>query len=323
MNVLLLSHSNDFFTIDRVEMALKELGLQPFRIDSDLFPENIQLKVSMQGNVIDAQLVTPKGSISLNSVQAVWMRRLWAPTIDESIEEPFRSMCVKESQTVLRDVLDLLHDAFWFDDLDAIRIASNKTHQLRLASKYGINIPPTLLTNDPAEAISFYHKQDSIITKMNTQTAYGMGRSVLAMHTYRVEEEHLEDLDSLQHCPMIFQQEIKKKREYRVVYVSGKFFVGTIDTTQTSEGKTDWRKTTQGNAKWEHGSLPQGLKDKLTKFMNELNLQFGAIDLIEAPSNEFYFLEVNPIGEWGMLEKDLDLPISKAIATSIYENINA
>jgi hypothetical protein len=54
--------------------------------------------------------------------------------------------------------------------------------------------------------------------------------------------------------------------------------------------------------------------------MAGLGLVFGAADLICTPSGEHVFLEVNPGGEWGMLERDLDLPISEAIAAALLEN---
>jgi hypothetical protein len=36
--------------------------------------------------------------------------------------------------------------------------------------------------------------------------------------------------------------------------------------------------------------------------------------MIRGTDDKYYFLEVNPVGEWGMLEKFLHLPISEAIA---------
>ena len=32
---------------------------------------------------------------------------------------------------------------------------------------------------------------------------------------------------------------------------------------------------------------------------------------------QYYFLEVNPTGEWGMLQRDLDLPIAENIAETL------
>ena len=46
---------------------------------------------------------------------------------------------------------------------------------------------------------------------------------------------------------------------------------------------------------------------------------FGAFDLIQTPLEEYVFLELNPTGEWGMLERDLGYPISNAIAEALCE----
>ena len=41
--VLLITHSGDFFTIDRVAEALSKKGVQPFRLDTEKFPLEVQL----------------------------------------------------------------------------------------------------------------------------------------------------------------------------------------------------------------------------------------------------------------------------------------
>ena len=47
--------------------------------------------------------------------------------------------------------------------------------------------------------------------------------------------------------------------------------------------------------------------------MDELGLTFGGIDLALC-GDEFYFIEVNPTGEWGWLVKTAGHEIHKAIA---------
>ena len=47
--------------------------------------------------------------------------------------------------------------------------------------------------------------------------------------------------------------------------------------------------------------------------MQSLRLTFGAIDLIETPSGEYVFLEVNPNGQWLWIDDLLQLGISDAI----------
>lgn len=56
---------------------------------------------------------------------------------------------------------------------------------------------------------------------------------------------------------------------------------------------------------------------RIDGFMKEMGLGFGALDVIRTPQGEYVFLEVNLVGEWGMLERDLDFPIADAIAEEL------
>ncbi len=46
--------------------------------------------------------------------------------------------------------------------------------------------------------------------------------------------------------------------------------------------------------------------------MSELGLSFGAIDLIES-NNGYYFIEVNPTGEWAWLVENAGLKIYEGV----------
>ena len=50
------------------------------------------------------------------------------------------------------------------------------------------------------------------------------------------------------------------------------------------------------------------------RLMKALKINFGAIDMILTPEGEYVFLEVNPNGQWGWIEKLTGMPISQAIA---------
>lgn len=324
MNVLLLTHSGDFFTIDRVQKALKDIGMHPIRVNTDLFPQEVKINFQLTQGSLQVLLDNGVEVIDLDTVEGVWMRRIWTPKIDEAIGEDFHKIAVGESATILRNTLDFLKKAVWVDPLDKINIARNKLYQLKTALQYGLTIPETLVTNSAKAATDFYNQYQNIITKMAKQTAYSMKRTAMSMHTYKVEPEHVEDFDGLQYCPMIFQTEIPKECELRVVYVAGEFYVGAIDTSDSELGKTDWRQAAvDSQYPWENYQLPDDLKQKITGFMNHLDLEFGALDIIKTPANGYVFLEVNPTGEWGMLERDLDLPISQAIANTLYQKIKS
>jgi glutathione synthase/RimK-type ligase-like ATP-grasp enzyme len=142
------------------------------------------------------------------------------------------------------------------------------------------------------------------------------------VYTNRVREEDLAQVEALRHSPMVFQELIPKAYELRVAYVAGAAFAGALDATGTSRGHTDWRRAAPDECRWQKAQLPTEVVTSLQALMSDLGLVFGAVDLICTPAGEHVFLEVNPGGEWGMLERDLGLPISEAIAEALVEEKN-
>ena len=53
---------------------------------------------------------------------------------------------------------------------------------------------------------------------------------------------------------------------------------------------------------------------KLLKLMKKLGLNFGSIDMIKAKNGEYYFLEVNPVGQFGMVSHPCNFSIEKHLA---------
>ncbi len=316
--VLLLTHSADFYTVELVAESLKRRGARPFRLNTERFPASVKLSARL-GNDRAAHLITDAGArLSAEEVRAVWARRLWTPRMDEDLDERFREMCVRESVAAFEGFLDALRDARWVNDLQREREAENKQRQLRVAAAAGLRIPRTLVTNDPAAARQFYEEiEGRMVAKLLRPLTVGMDADTDFVYTSRVGAADLADAGTLRHSPMVFQELIPKARELRVAWVDGEAFTGALDAGGTSRGQTDWRLAAPEECRWETAELPAEVSRGLSSLMSELGLVFGAIDLICTPAGEHVFLEVNPAGEWGMLERDLNLPISDAIARAL------
>ena len=321
--VLLLTHSGDFYTIDLVSQALARRGVRPIRFNTDLFPSSIKLS-ARAGDERTAHLFTEAGEqISAAEVRAVWARKLWSPRMADDLDERYRLMCVEESIAALEGFLDALHDARWVNDLQRQRDAENKQRQLRLAARAGLRVPRTLVTNDPAAARQFFAETEGqTVAKLLRPITVSMDAVKPFVYTNRVREEDLAGAEALRHSPMVFQELIPKACELRVAYVAGETFAGALDVSGTSRGHTDWRRVAPEECRWQKAQLPTEVASGLHALMSELGLVFGAADLICTPSGEYVFLEVNPGGEWGMLERDLGLPISEAIAETLLEDKN-
>ncbi len=317
--VLLITHSGDFFTVDRVAEALLKRGAQPFRLDTDKFPLAVQLKAQLNNFGSHHRLeYGGDRSISAKQVSAVWMRRIWHPQISKELSPKFQAACARESLATLDGFWDSLREARWVDDLQRINVAENKLRQLRVASEVGLVIPQTLVTNDAKEAREFFYQvEGKMVTKLLTPLSVSMKGSSFFMYTSAVKEEDLLDAEKLHYCPMVFQEQIPKQRELRVVFIDGNLFVGALDASAYASSTLDWRRADAEACVWEPHELPDQLTHCLKAFMARFGLVFGAFDFIQTPSGEYVFLEVNPTGEWGMLERDLGLPISSAIADAL------
>jgi glutathione synthase/RimK-type ligase-like ATP-grasp enzyme len=307
--VLLLSHSQEPFCTERVAGALRERGVRALRIDTDEYPQSLPLRAELGPGRRGPLLLGDEPLV----VDAVWLWRLWPPRRGEQLTAPHREAAARESTTALRGLLDLLTDAPWIDAIDVVRAADNKTRQLRLAQAVGLVIPPTLISADPASVRRFHAEHaGQVVAKLQTSLGYAMtGGAGLA--TRMLTTADLEALDGLRHCPMVFQRYIPKFAELRIAWVDGRALTGAL---AGAECGVDWRH--HSTASWQHHALPGDIHARLAALMARLGLRQGAIDMIVTPGGEHVLLEVNPTGEWGMLERDLGLPISAALADALH-----
>jgi MvdC family ATP-grasp ribosomal peptide maturase len=318
--VLLLTHSGDYYTVDRVAEELSRRGARPLRVNTEEFPSALELTSALGPEGSEVVLRTAAGELRAEEVRAVWLRRLVPPRLDEELEPSYRDGCLRESQAALEGFLDGLTEAGcrFVNPLEADRAATNKLRQLRLARAMGLEVPRTLVTNDEARVRAFFEQvQGRMVAKMQTALTQSMQGGNPFVYTTAIGPEHLEELDGLRYSPMVFQERLDKARELRVAVVDGRCLVGAIDASRSVAGQVDWRRSRPDEVRWEPGELPADVAERLGRLMESLELVYGAVDFIVTPEGRHVFLEVNPGGEWGMLERELGLPIAAALADSL------
>ena len=322
--VLLVTRSDDFYTVEHVAEEVARRGATPVRVDTDRFPGQLMLTAALGSSeqpgwryVLD----TGAERVRAEDVIGVWQRRVGTPAFDDELDPAFREGCVRESAAALRGFLGGLAGRRFVNPPDADHAAGDKLRQLRLARELGLDVPPTLVTNDPAEARAFFHacaaRRADVVAKMLTPLSTSMHGGSPFVHTSAVTAEDLEDLDGLRYAPMVFQERVPKARELRVAMVAGRPYVGAIDASGSEHGQVDWRRSRPGEVGWTPGAVPADVAERLRRLLEALGLVYGAADLIVTPDGRHVFLEVNPGGEWGMLERDLALPIAAALAEAL------
>jgi MvdC family ATP-grasp ribosomal peptide maturase len=318
--VLLVTHSGDYFTVDRVAAALKRRGVRPFRFDTDRFPAQLKLAAKFAGAKTSHVLADGAHRVAATEVRAVWARRFWPPRLAPDLDPKFHAVCTGESMAAVEGFLDGLHSARWVNEPARDREAESKLLQLRIAAEVGLLVPRTLVTNDPRQMRSFFRElKGNMVAKLLRPVSISMDADSGFVHTSVVTKKDLDDTDLLRHSPMVFQERIAKACELRIAIVGDKLFVGAIDACNSSRGQVDWRLATPDEVRWERDQVPDHVAKALRSMMSKLGLVYGAIDLIRTPESEYVFLEVNPGGEWGMLERDLNYPISEAIAAALLD----
>jgi glutathione synthase/RimK-type ligase-like ATP-grasp enzyme len=110
--------------------------------------------------------------------------------------------------------------------------------------------------------------------------------------------------------PCIFQENIEKRKEYRVTVVGDEVFSASVDSQSNEMTQIDWRRK---KLKFRANILPKEIENLCIKLLMELGISFGALDLIETTKGDFYFLEINPNGQWAWIEIDTGLKISDSI----------
>jgi glutathione synthase/RimK-type ligase-like ATP-grasp enzyme len=229
------------------------------------------------------------------------------------VAETFRTIVYNENNEISRSFLLGLSKWPVLDSYEAVERAESKTLQLEYAVQLGLLIPSTQICNSLKQAKAFMQEKNKrYITKLLRPVSWSMNGEEDFFYTSFFTKNDLQASHFSVH-PVLIQEFIPKHYELRVIYVGGKFFTGKIIV---EEYEADWRRP--GKVKsWHHYTLPVQVCKKLHMLMKKLGLNFGAIDMIRGSDGLYYFLEVNPIGEWGMLEKFLGLPISAAIAAHL------
>ncbi|MCR4320657.1 MAG: hypothetical protein NUV74_10030 [Candidatus Brocadiaceae bacterium] len=101
------------------------------------------------------------------------------------------------------------------------------------------------------------------------------------------------------------------KVDYRVTVIGEAIFSVKIEYKAEREASIDWR-VIKDDIDFTLVEIPSDVEEKCREYVRSAGLIFGAIDLIEHEGN-FYFIEINPNGEWGWLQKPHNIPIAQTL----------
>lgn len=259
-----------------------------------------------------------KGRVDISELKVVWYRRPGKPFEEVPAEQrpaPAIQRFVAEQWATWLEALELAPNCQWVNSPEAGSRFENKIRQLRLAEEVGLSIPRTLVSNDPVAIRAFAAQGGSVVAKALFSPLLEGEQEDQFIFAEKLAERDLSDDAGLTSCPTIFQEAIAPKTDYRVTVVGWRLFA--VRVLCPVGGSIDWR-VHKESVTFEAVPLPQEVEAKCVEYVQRAGLVFGAIDLLER-DGKWFFLEINPSGEWGWLQQPVGLPIAEALCDTFAE----
>jgi len=261
-----------------------------------------------------AQIISDGRSVDLASIGSVWWQWDRPAGFPAELTAAERLFAEREAELAL-NALPTIGNFLWINHPIWERQANSKPAQLFAARTAGLEIPRTVIINNPDEVRRFVATARWPIVYKASSPARNMAPDK-ALFTGLVTDETLANLDLIRITPGIFQERIEKAYELRVTVIGTRIFAVKIDSQALAETQRDWRHA-QHDVAYEPVILPDEIATKINAFMKSLELIYGAFDFIVAPDGRYVFLEVNPGGAYMWVEAATGLAITPAIADAL------
>lgn len=303
---VLVSTQHEDATADLVITEMNRRRVPVLRLDPGRdFPASAILAAHLGSDGWSGRLTVGGRSVDLGAVRALYHRRPNTyVAADDSQEARFAA---QENRRGLGGVLGALPGCLYLSHPQAIARAEYKPAQLAAAHRVGFTVPATLITSDAHEAKAFAAEQPTVYKPLHA-AAYDVDGEPAGIWAAPVEPGELDE--TVNHCAHLFQALVPKSCDVRAVVVDDRVFCARI-TAPT--GVVDWRAEYQ-NLRYEAVECPEEIRSSLLAFLADFGLHFGAFDFAVTADGTWWFLELNPNGQWAWLEAAAGLPVTAAIA---------
>ncbi len=199
-----------------------------------------------------------------------------------------------------------------------LKVEVNKLEVLQIAKDIGLIIPETHITSQK-KTLNTLLNTKKIITKSiqeNPSFQYndGTGNELFYSMTESMSKVHLK-LVGKDFGLSKFQTKIEKAVELRIFLLKNTFYAMAIFSQNNPKTSLDFRNydTKKPNRNIPF-LIPKNIEAKLNLLCKKLNLNSGSIDMIIDKKGNYIFLEINPVGQFGMVSAPCNYYLEKKIA---------
>ncbi len=275
--------------------SLRHQGVQPLWLRPET--EALQLpRHAMAGGRLTGSFAHGGRSQALEAVQGIYLRPFGRPGSGSQASALQQQLwCQAWAE------LGELFPGTVVNRVSAMGSNASKPYQLRLLAGLGFAVPPSLVSNDPAEVLAFEAEQGPLIYK----SASGV-RSIVR----ELDDEARSRLDRLRHCPTLFQKRLRGSNVR--VHVVGQ----EVHATEIDADVVDYRYASRqgGDAHLRPTTLEPRTRERCLRASQVLGLPFVGLDLMLADDGLTYCFEANPSPGYSFFEDATGQDISGSLA---------
>jgi len=318
MKLLIITNKEDV-TVDIVVDNLNQRRLDYYRFNTEDIGKTVFLTLNLSEHRFTLLDTKKQRTFNLDDFGAVYYRRPELPGIPENLDHDESVFWSNEIYFLLEGIYQILANKRWLNYVYDIRLAESKLQQILIAQDIGFNVPKSLITNMPTDAIDFISKNEASIFKpIKCGLISDSDDTSRVLFTTRIDDKYIQNIQTIKALPTYYQNEIIKKSDIRVTIVDAHIFAAEIDSQNSTNTIVDWRiaDTILPHTKI---VLPEKIQRQCLQICKHFHLNFAAIDLIKDNTGKFWFLELNPNGQWGWIEQILGYPISDTIINYLFK----
>ena len=306
--ILILSEGNDLSTTQVIEWL-------------DIFKKkwvriNWEEKIRLEYSGKDVIFILDNQQFKLSDISSFWYRRGFF-----NFDKLYGTDIAEFDYFLNREMKDLISYLYYklekIYHLDSIRnSAVNKLIVNEIARELQLRTPEEYIFNKRTHLLDLLNnskEEETFITKsISGDPARNFDSFMIYNYTSKV---NINKINTDYFFPSLVQNEIKKKYELRIFYLKGICYSMAIFSQKDTQTSIDFRN--YNNAKPNRRvpfKLPIIIEEKIDILMKKLNYDTGSIDMIITLENDYVFLEVNPVGQFGMTSFPCNYNIEKKIA---------
>jgi ATP-GRASP peptide maturase of grasp-with-spasm system len=257
--------------------------------------------------------------LMLSEISAYWYRRFELP-LNIAVDEAVQSLTgdhLKQEKAALSYILHFLLEKVNRKIGSIFEKNINKLYCLYQAKAAGLAIPETHIITTKEDLNGLLPGQKAYVTKsVGDSTGFTYQGRHWFLYTEDITTGKSETPERF--FPSLLQEKIDKKYELRIFYLKGKFYTMAIFSQSDKQTAVDFRKYNFGKPnRCVPYRLPETVSDKLKALMDNLGMDTGSVDMVVSKQGMYYFLEINPVGQFSFVSKLCNYQLERGIAREL------